>query len=176
MERELTRRGFSAQNVLTVEPYFGDRETAIAGEVQDAQRSVTIAMGVTALFTLLAVWRFVRWRNRRAAKLARRATKTHQPIMPQDLEAPVQTQAPSRPAKPSNPWGGAQQQSPKQSPISAASPMRTPAPEPDLPIEYSTFQSVFSGGGSGFRFKTSDEIVRENFGTLTRITASNADS
>jgi len=178
VERQLTRQGYSGRNALVIEPYFENRTTVIADKVDTARFSLLVSAGATLLFALLAVWRFRSWRKRRAAKKSPNATKpaTAQPAQPISNSVPADKPQPS--AKTSNPWGGKQKPKP-QSQTSTAQPTPGPKPaaepEPELTVATSEFQSVFPGGGSGFRFKTADEIVREYFGTLTRLSQSNPD-
>ena len=178
VERQLTRQGYSGQNVLVIEPFFETRSGIIADKVGTVRFALLFSAGATLLFTLLAVWRFRSWRKRRAAKKSRNAAKraTAQPAIPMSTPAPAGKPQPS--AKTTNPWGGKQKPKPQsQTPVAQPAPRPKPVaePEPELTVATSEFQSVFPGGGSGFRFKTTDEIVREYFGTLTRISQSNPD-
>ncbi len=175
-ERELTRRGYSGVSVLTVEPYFENRAAVLNEKVTDAQLTFFIVAGLAALFAVIALWRFRRWRKRRAAKKLRRATQRGQPMptpAAQPAPNPVQSTA-AKPAQPTTPWGGTTK--PNQQAQQPAKRRRTPQPEPDLQSEIPDFKSVFPGGGSGFRFKTSDEIVRQYFGSITDISRANSDS
>lgn len=176
VERELTRRGYSARNILVIEPYFDNRAGVIDEKVQDALITLLIIAGMTALFTLTAVWRFHRWRKRRAGKKLRRSTAKRVQATP--AAAPAATANQTLTGK-SNPWGGVQKprlQTAKTQPPSNPPPQRAPDPEPDLPAAQTSFESVFPNGGSPFRIKTADEIVRQYFGSLTTITRSNPDS
>lgn len=180
VEREITRRGFSAGNVLVLEPYLENRAGVIAGKVQDAQYTFFMIAGMTALFAFLAFWRFTRWRKRRAAKVLRRSERADQTPSDTTLRATSEggltTQA--------NPWGAKMPAQPKPQTLqpSASSTFNrqdlndTQPPETDLSLMQPNFKSVFPGGGSGFRFKTSDEIVQQYFGSITDISRSNTDS
>lgn len=179
VEREITRRGYSGRDILIVEPYLGNRAGVIGEIVQDTQIGFYIVAGMTALFALMTVWRFRRWRKRRAIKRLGESAKYGQK-KPATALAEKAKQALAAQA---NPWGNTAQKTatntvPKSKPIaqSKPGPKRMPEPEPDLPIEFSTFKSVFPDGGSAFRFKSADEIVRQYFGSLTTITRSNPDS
>lgn len=188
VERELTRRGYSGRNVLLVEPYFENRAGIIAEKVSDAQVGFFVVAGMTVLFAVIAAWRFRRWRKRRAAKKSGRSAKYGQRSPAATLAAKAKALA-----RQPTPWGGTpkpQQKTPKPA-VPKTSPPRQPtraaasvpdvSPEvfpevsPDVIEAYSTFQSVFPGGGSSFRFKTADQIVREYFGTLTLLSRVNSD-
>ncbi len=174
VEREITRRGFSGRAVLTVEPFFGSRTAAINAQVQDAQILFFIVTGVAALFAVLALWRFRRWRKRRAAKKLRRAAKRGQPLPATPPQTAVKPQPKPQKSQPATPWGTPQQ--PPQHPRPTPAARTKPHPEPEASTQAPPFKSVFPGGGSGFRFKTSDEIVRQYFGTITNISRSNSSS
>ena len=176
VERQLTRQGYSGRNALVIEPYFENRADVIAEKVDSAKSAFFITAGATLLFALLAVWRFRRWRKRRAAKKTKGATK---PVRAQSAQ-PTSTSAPAGKSQPSaktaNPWGGKQKPKPQsQTPAAKPALRPKPTPEPELAVGKPEFKSVFPGGGSGFRFKTTDEIVREYFGTLTNLSQSNPD-
>jgi len=189
ISRRLAVRGYTTGEVFVVEPFFGTRDAALAGKIEESKWIFYVAFGFTAFFALMAVWRFSRWRKRRAlrrpAKAARPAanqseptrpgkqpTRTAQPVSnagspwdtfrPQDSNVAPQTSG-SRKAAPGQPL-------PK--PQTAKSPKRAPQ-EPAVTAP--EFESVFPGGGSGFRFKTADEIIRQSFGTLSSLNKVNRD-
>jgi len=81
------------------------------------------------------------------------------------MDRPVKTTRPG-----SSPWGAATQPDVPHARMSDADsrPHIAPAVSKGLTMQ-SRYKSVFPGGGSGFRFKTADQIIREAFGTLSTL-------
>ena len=161
---ELDRSGLRGRAVHIVRPYTGDRAAALQGQVQDVLFGLLLLAGFTLLFALIAAWRFRQWRKRRAARRnpgIRQARPSRRPARdaatfadPSPWEAAATTPVPLD-APPELPVEGDET-------LARALDVRPPEGVPE-------FQSVFPGGGSGFRFKTADEIIRQSFGTLTAL-------
>lgn len=156
------------QEVVLIEAIVGGRAAALRDR---ATSDLWFVYVVAGLALICAVTAYVR----RSRKVQRRRT-TGRPARPAPVSQPAPT--PRATAKPqpkpqsqpkAAPWGG---RPPQAAP--AVSRTREAAPDPmnDLP----PFESVFPGGGSGFRFKTADEIIRETFGTVSRLSPPDRDS
>ncbi|SLN28895.1 hypothetical protein [Pseudooctadecabacter jejudonensis] len=146
------------KSVILMHPFRGSREDALKAHLFDDMMAPVISGIMTVVLGLLAVWKFRRWRRRRAV---RRAAQ-----VPQNArETPQGKSFPSpRPAPPPRTGQGG---SPWASGVATTS-ATFADPEPARPTP-NTFESVFPGGGSGFRFKSADEIIRETFGTVSTL-------
>ena len=169
----LERQGVRRATIHVVAPYTGDRAAALQGQVQDALIELALLAGLALLFAGLAAWRLRSWRQRRAAK-QRRQPREARPSRASEPDTAFADPSPWEAAP--GPWAAA-----------ATTPVPLDAP-PDMPVDGGEtlekaldlrppnaapeFQSVFPGGGSGFRFKTADEIIRQSFGTLTTLAPS----
>ena len=170
---ELSRRlaisdGITRQ-IYVVEPTFGSHTAVYADRVADAQMTFFVTLGFTVLFAVLALLRFRRWRERRAKRRAPVAARPAQTAQPPATASPWGEFVEDRFEEAASQDSALNQAAPTVAPKRAAKPAPpTPAPE-TVPAE-AVFVSVFPGGGSGFRFKSADEIIRQSFGTLSTLT------
>jgi len=181
----LARQG-EGSRVYLVEPFVNGREAALQGKAQDSMIILAISAGFTLVTALAALFKFRAWRRRRARRKA--ARRPVAPAMPTTMPATSPAAAPAGATM--SPWGAPapennvsaateNPQHPPQAPVLALElydedPVDIP-PEPE-------FKSVFPGGGSSFRFKSTDQIIRQSFGTFrtrkqlaTRIESTNDD-
>lgn len=148
------------REVLLIEAMVNDRATELRDKAQKDLPVVFVMAGLAAAAALMAYLRFAKWRKRRGAYALR------------PTPAPVQASAnpPALPAaQTGSPWGAS---APPPSPSRPPAPPKRREPDPaeeQAAVEAPAFESVFPGGGSGFRFKTADEIIRETFGTVSRL-------
>ncbi len=169
---ELSRRlaisnGITRQ-IYVMEPRFGPYSAVYADRVADAQMTFFVTLGFTVLFAVLALLRFQRWRKRVAVRKPKRRAAAQQTM------API--------AQPNgSPWDTFEEDRFEEAPFvddvaPAVATSSVPTP-PDHETETPTpdFVSVFPGGGSGFRFKSADEIIRQSFGTLSTLKPANRD-
>lgn len=193
ISRLLAVRGYSNRPLIVMEPYFGARAAVINDKTAEAWFIVYVFAGLTALVALFSAWRFRRWRKRRAARRFDRrpaAPKSApQPAQaasssPWDTFNPVDDNMAPAARKPGlvQPQSIEEQRRAQKQPSSVIGANRTAKPNAqaarktktdDAPIPAPEFESVFPGGGSGFRFKTADEIIRQSFGTLSTLTKVN---
>lgn len=160
-----------SENLLVIEPFIGDRVRFLSGRADSTRDTSEILATLAALFAAYAGVRFLMTRGRSRRKAAPRRTRAER----RTREA--QSTHPSPTAKPNpSPWGTSQprpsqitDETTKNGPIKGA---KKTGPlidgllsESEIPLE-PKFKSVFPGGGSAFRFKSSDEIIRQYFGTL----------
>lgn len=176
IQLQLDRVGLDARPLYVVDPYVGDRGAALDGKVQDALIFACVFAGIVAACFALAVWRFRRWRKRRVARRAARQVNVSPPAQNSSTTPPPRGEAsrPPRTRAPKSPWGGAID-APSESVFEGTPPIPDDPPPLDpsvLPKQERAFESVFPGGGSGFRFKTADEIIRQSFGTVTLLSPS----
>ena len=175
-----------ADDFFLIEPIQGNREFFI---YQRAEESIGAPLVLGALAGLLALYGVIRFlfslfgsskrskvqaKNRaRAEKQAKQPTRKALPTKksaeasPWGTFAPIDGNASAPPLIPAS-------QSPDVWPKPATqgtpvSPPAVPASETGIPLE-PEFVSVFPGGGSGFQFKTADQIIRQTFGTLSSLT------
>lgn len=158
----LAARG-ETSDLYLVEPFVNGREAGLRGKAQGSMILLAVAAGFTVVTALVALFKLRAWLRRRSTRRAARRPA-----------APVQAQQqPSPAATFDSPWGAS---TPIAKPSSApAKPQtmpsktrpRTAAREEEVQIPPEpAFKSVFPGGGSSFRFKSSDEIIRQSFGTF----------
>lgn len=165
---QLSVRGERREAYL-VEPYLGDRAQALRDRASRDMPFIYVGAAVTLLLGLIAAWRFRRWRRR--FTLRRLAPAPIKP--PRAGRSMRQTASRDRPSAAPSPWSppsaGASPVVAQARPAAAAINTLV-ADEKTVAAMINTapaFKSVFPGGGSAFRFKTADEIIRERFGTLS---------
>ncbi|KAG1713701.1 Chloramphenicol acetyltransferase [Nymphon striatum] len=192
VSRRLAMRG-ETRNVYVVEPYFGSRNAVLAGKVDDAKFSFYIAAGFVALFGLIAVWKYRNWRARRSQKrnVRRKARPRPAPVPQHTPTKPVTQKIGIQDRAADSPWDSFNPQDSNIAPSSNARMVKPQSPQDqkaaqakaqvkttgkrslprdaDVPPPPQEFESVFPGGGSGFRFKSADEIIRQSFGTLSSL-------
>ena len=180
IERELFEMNLpGSPELLVIEPFLGSRADALR---EAAEKTFGL---VTVLSALAVVFAFIGFRKLLSSGPARRKSSEHQSQKSgrevqggrQDKH-PTQKTLPIGNAPKASPWGTFQPQ-PRESDASQQSnrtvkpqtPAQTKEAKPKLeevganPAE-PAFKSVFPGGGSAFRFKTADQIIKQSFGTL----------
>lgn len=174
--RTLDRAGVSGQlrlqgvrrEVLLMEAMVGDR-TEVLREKGATDLPFLIFFAVlTAAAVLRALYGRNTSRKRKAPRFRKRTNL--QAAVPKPAKTASNKPMPTGRANTTTPWGNV---------APTATPAPTPAPfpkqgrpvttTPPVPAE-PAFKSVFPGGGSGFRFKSADEIIRQSFGTLSTLT------
>lgn len=148
----------TSDTIVIIEPFVGDRFTAIVDETDDDYALVLFLAGLAGLIGLVGL-----------GKLALSAKGTDTP-QPAPRPAPVAPPASPQTMPAASPWGGTT--TPSRPSPAKQQPKRAPRkPDADpTPPSVPEFVSVFPGGGSGFRFKSADEIIRQSFGTVSRLT------
>lgn len=136
------------REVLLMEAMIGDRATALRTRASRDLPFLYVISGLAVLSGLTAVFRFGTWRSRRAMR-STRPHATPAQVAPQ----PAVAQAPT------SPW--------TTGTITRAATFEDPPGDP-IP-QTPPFESVFPGGGSGFRFKSADEIIRDTFGSVSTL-------
>jgi len=171
---QLRGKGVSRE-VLVMEAMIGDRHAALREKGASHLLLVVLVGGLAVVTAFMAVYRFsqrgkttskrnarIQRREERRAKLAAQLEAAIPPATPVKA-APL----PETDAAPATPWGG------KQKPAESAQkqtskPKRQPHEKDPVPesTSYPAFKSVFPGG-SGFQFKTANEIIQQYFGVRT---------
>jgi len=164
-----------AQDLVIVEPFIGDRATAIMDEAEKTFVLVEVLSWLAGFLTLFGVGKLAMGAAGSNSKIAGRT--------PRSLRRAHQETAEPRPVgRPeASPWGTFQPvttptSTPADAPRIAPKPKaKAQGPKPvrdrtqDAPPPQPHFKSVFPGGGSGFRFKSADEIILQSFGTLSTL-------
>ena len=178
-ERSLNRSDVRGQllvrgemrEVYLVEPYLGEREQALLDRADRDLPLIYAGAAVTLMIGLTAAWRYRRWRNR-VVRL--RLGPAADPIGPRADRSWRQMETNRNPSSSAtSPWGAPAAATPPAVPQARPDPtaiVPLVADEKTVAAMINTapaFKSVFPGGGSAFRFKTADEIIRERFGTLS---------
>ncbi|WP_375282335.1 hypothetical protein [Pseudooctadecabacter sp.] len=148
------------REVVLMEAIVGDRAAALRGKAQADLPFIYVIGGLAALSGFVAYLRYSKWRGRRAAKRPRAApTQVPQPAAAATPPGPASS--PPRPAAvpQASPWATGTR--------TTSTTFADPPEDPESPLP--EFESVFPGGGSGFRFKSADEIIRQSFGTVSTL-------
>lgn len=172
-----------ARNIVIIEPFMTPRAEEIMTRAQD---TIGAAVVLGALAGLLAFWGLIRL----LVGVGRKSSATQSQKSARQVQAERQAKQPSQKARPTgnapeaSPWGtfkpqtrpngspdptSASRMVKPQSPNQPKPQTKSKAPPKDAPAPQPEFESVFPGGGSGFRFKSADEIIRQSFGTLSSL-------
>lgn len=191
MESALTRMNIPrADNFVLIEPILGHRETFIHRRAEDSIGSALVLGALAGALAFYGVIRFLislggarKTTTAQAANRKRAAGRSKQP---------TQKPVPAKKSAEASPWGTFKPQDdniarppaipPNQAPDVRPKPATSPASAkrlspPTLPRGTAAmptapdFKSVFPGGGSSFKFKTADQIIRQSFGTLSTTRA-----
>ncbi|MBU2992072.1 hypothetical protein Q4555_16200 [Octadecabacter sp. 1_MG-2023] len=164
-----------AAGILVIEPFMGDRRGSIFARADDAMATTATLAGIAAILALIGGLRLFFGKTdavkHHAAQVKNRKRATTQAQQPNHKPLPT-----SKPAE-ASPWGTFKPQDNPMKPAKAPQP-NPKATKPDdvvIPAE-PAFESVFPGGGSGFRIKTADEIIRQSFGTLSTLSGAKRDN
>lgn len=183
----------AANELVVIEPFIGTRTAAITRGAERARSTAALIAGIATLFGLLAVMKII-W----ALFMRRRSSDTQSQMSGSDAQAARTATVPTRHISPSadspeqaSPWAQFKPQDrtdePKQ--ISrivkpqamgqtgaVGQPKAKPRTETlsDSTLPLPVFKSVFPGGGSSFRYKSADQIIRQAFGTVSTLKASTA--
>ena len=161
----------AAEELVIVEPFIGNRTMAIIQRTERVFETAIVLASLAGLFALLCLIRLLFGGRREVAKAAKPTHVTargakHLHEKPKPVGMPE-----------TSPWGTFQPTAPQPATAEqskAATKAQKPDParasQKDEPPPLPEFKSVFPGGGSGFRFKTADEIIRQSFGTLSTLT------
>ncbi|MGJ8610897.1 MAG: hypothetical protein ACSHWY_07375 [Octadecabacter sp.] len=165
----------TADDVVVVEPFIGNRADAISDAANKTFGSVLVFGSIAGLLAFIGILKFLFGMARRGTKSMAKARKETQRAK-QPVEKPQPGVTPE-----ASPWGTFQ----PTAPVPAAPPKNATKPKKKtrrrvtqadaLPVQ-PQFKSVFPGGGLGFRFKSADEIVLQFFGTLSTVTARKHDN
>lgn len=189
--REMIRRQIDVMNLpasddlVVIEPFLGSRRDAINDTALES-RNVAIGLVIlAALFALCAVAKMMSGMSSVRPKATQRRVAT------QTVKTPVQKTSTQKalptgsPPPASSPWATFQedkfqeaafaQQQPKAALTKKPKPSTPKPPEPTTLTAEQRFVSVFPGGGSSFRFKTADQIIRQSFGTLSSLKSAKHD-
>lgn len=188
--REMIRRQIdvmnlpASDNLVVIEPFLGSRVDAINDTGMDS-RDTAVGLGILAvLFALGAALKMMNGMPSARPKATQNRAATQAATTPMQ-KSPTQKALPNGAQSPApSPWARFQDdkfqeaafaQTPPKSALNkqpkqarAKPPVSTPPPEPP-------FVSVFPGGGSSFRFKTADQIIRQSFGTLSALKSAKQD-
>jgi hypothetical protein len=170
----------SSDDLLVIEPFLGNRAVSIYDAAEKTIGTVIILGGLAGFLVLLALVKLLS---------GRRSTATQSQMSGREALAARQKNRPSQRSLPSNgndktsPWGALDAQAATPPPMPASTPSQ-PQPKVQANSQNKTatprlqiaelevqplFTSVFPGGGSSFRFKSADEIIRQSFGTLSTL-------
>jgi hypothetical protein len=170
----------SSDDLVVIEPFLGNRAASIFAAAEKTIGTVIILGGLAGFLVLLALVKLLS---------GRRSSATQSQMSGREALAARQKKRPSRRSLPSNgtdktsPWGAPNAQAatpppmPKNTSLQSnsngeASLQNKTAPSrlqiAELEVQ-PPFTSVFPGGGSSFRFKSADEIIRQSFGTLSTL-------
>lgn len=171
------RRAGESRDVVLIEG-FGDNRPAALEE--KAGTDLPFAIGAAVLAAIAAIVAYVRFRNWRK-RLAARAGRPQRPAPAKAAptparSAPVPQQPVAATVQPdgASPWGGVKEARTSSAPRAATRPVEANAQVDEAAPP--DFESVFPGSGSGFRFKSVEEIIRENFGARSGLMPSEAKS
>lgn len=162
----------SSADIEIIEPFLGDRATYLARRAEQTLKPVLILAGLAAL---LAVYGIVRLLAARSGARQRNALHHATQAKLAQRDKTYSDTAHSHTAMPDpEPWAVSEPQAAKASPWGTFTPIDgidTGDPAP-LTVPHdgpppAAFKSVFPGGGSGFRFKSADEIILGTFGGLS---------
>jgi hypothetical protein len=170
----------SSDDLVVIEPFLGNRAASIYAAAERTIGTVIILGGLAGFLVLLALVNLLS---------GRRSSATQSQMSGREALAARQKKRPSRRSLPSNgtdktsPWGAPDAQAATPLPMPAntslqsqpngkANSQNKTAPSrlqiAELEVQ-PPFTSVFPGGGSSFRFKSADEIIRQSFGTLSTL-------
>lgn len=173
----------SSEDLVVIEPFIGARSNTIYDRAEQSFGMVVIFGALAALFGFVAVVKVLF-----ALVRGRKSSATQSQMSGREAMAARQSKQPSRKSLPksdapqASPWGGFEPQArastqallPEKSKKTVpAKTQRKPEIRPskeEIPPQ-PAFKSVFPGGASGFRFKSSDEIIRQSFGSLSSARA-----
>ncbi|MCF2872990.1 hypothetical protein L0664_18145 [Octadecabacter sp. G9-8] len=178
----------AADDLMVIEPFLGPRTEALFADADDSFNLVIIFGGLAGLLVVLGIGKYGL-----GLGTGRRSSATQSQMSARDVQAQRQAKSPSRKALPAadnvSPWDSFD---PQDSNVARPTPTQNtrpkaqkatpgkPLPKPqgkrtappaatDAPPLQPPFKSVFPGGGSGFRFKSADEIIKQSFGTLSTL-------
>lgn len=185
-----------ADDVIIIEPFLGSRAGAIFDDAEQTFQDVAMFAGLAAILAILGLGKFGVDMGK-----GRRSSATQSQMSAREVQAQRETKErekkiPSKKALPTgnttSPWDSfspqdsniepenntrmVKPQSPQAQIASRGKPLpkRSTRPiEADTPPLEPEYKSVFPGGGSAFRFKTADQIIRQAFGTLSTLTKVN---
>ena len=167
--------------LVVIEPFLGNRADALHDAVEKAFLMVSVLGGLAGLLAFLGAARLLVSSNARSKSSEHQSQKSGQEVHEdrQDKQ-PMQKDRPTDGAPTASPWGVFQPQ-PRDT-DAKPQPSRMVKPQPpgqakantakpkreEIPAE-PAFKSVFPGGGSAFRFKTADQIIKQTFGARSGL-------
>jgi hypothetical protein len=171
----------SSDDLVVIEPYLGNRAAVIFSAAEKTFGVVVIFGGFAAGLVLLALLNF---RTRGNSSATQSQMSGRGALAARQKKQPSQRSLPSNGAPETSPWGTSDGQAgttpppapanarvQSQANVRAKSQQNSASPHlkiAELEVQ-PLFTSVFPGGGSSFRFKSADEIIRQSFGTLSTL-------
>lgn len=151
-------------DLVVIEPFLGNRADALSDAAEKTFGTVTVFGALAGLLGLIGVAKLLRSNARRRKSSAHQSQKSGRDVAAdRDEPQPTQIVPPSNHPPAASPWGSFEPQ-PRTS--DARTPVREKVEDTPLIPE---FKSVFPGGGSAFRFKSADQIIRQSFGRRTGL-------
>ncbi len=188
IDTELSRLNIpGAPDLVVIEPFIESRADALRENAEDSFANVTVFGVLAGLLGFLGVGRFLSGRGARLAASAHQSQKSGREVQAekQAAQAAQNVGLPDQ-APEASPWGTFQPQAREtetpdkstrmvkpQTPAQAKASRAKPKREADVvtPTE-PQYKSVFPGGGSAFRFKTADQIIKQTFGARSGLKSS----
>ncbi|WP_234967406.1 YtpI family protein [Octadecabacter temperatus] len=174
-------------DLVVIKPFLGNRADALHDAAENSFGMVSLLGGLAGVLAFLGAGRFLSGRGARLAASAHQSRKSGREVQAekQAAQAAQNLGLPDQ-APEASPWGTFQPQprdtdtsdkptrmvkpqTPAQVKASRAKPKR----EADVVIPTEPeYKSVFPGGGSAFRFKTADQIIKQTFGVRSGLKSS----
>ena len=170
--------------LVVIQPFLGDRADALHDAAEKTFGMVSVLGGLAGILAFLGVAKLLLSSNARSKSSEHQSQKSGQEVHEdrQDKQ-PMQKDLPTGDAPTASPWGSFQPQ-PRDT-GAKTQPSRMVKPQPPgqakakttkpkreevatIPAE-PAFKSVFPGGGSAFRFKTADQIIKQTFGARSGL-------
>jgi hypothetical protein len=158
----------SSDDLVVIDPFLGNRAASIFAAAEKTIGTVIILGGLAGFLVLLALVKLLSGREALAARQKKRPSRRSLPSNGTDKTSPwgaPNAQAATPPPMPKN--TSLQSNSNGEASLqNKTAPSRLQIAELEV---QPPFTSVFPGGGSSFRFKSADEIIRQSFGTLRTL-------
>jgi hypothetical protein len=158
----------SSDDLVVIDPFLGNRAASIFAAAEKTIGTVIILGGLAGFLVLLALVKLLSGREALAARQKKRPSRRSLPSNGTDKTSPwgaPNAQAATPPPMPKN--TSLQSNSNGEASLqNKTAPSRLQIAELEV---QPPFTSVFPGGGSSFRFKSADEIIRQSFGTLSTL-------
>lgn len=160
-----------SDDLVVIEPFIGNRAEVI---YRAAEKTIDTLIIFSSLAGILALLALVKFLNKRKSSVSQSQILDREALAAGQKSPRSQRSAPSNGLIVTSPWGIPKEQSGLLPVMVNAQAKSQNILNPlclhiaDLEVQ-PPFTSVFPGGGSSFRFKSADEIIRQSFGTLSTL-------